>query len=87
MNCYPPWFELGAVLILVFNFVSAVVLIDLNKWVFSRVDFGYPAALSNVHYLVSWACLPGCGSSSSECCSEICTVSVLLSDCCIAIEL
>ena len=55
-------FELGAVLILVFNFVSTVVLINLNKWVFSRVDFGYPAALSNVHYLVSWACLPGCGT-------------------------
>mmetsp|Transcript_16790 Transcript_16790/g.50139 ORF Transcript_16790/g.50139 Transcript_16790/m.50139 type:complete len:331 (-) Transcript_16790:20-1012(-) len=43
-------------LILAFNFVSTVVLINLNKKVFSD-GFGFPAALSNIHYAVSWLCL------------------------------
>jgi len=43
--------------ILAFNFFSTVALINLNKYVFSRAQFGFPAALSNLHYAVSWACL------------------------------
>ena len=47
----------SAPLILGFNFLSTVILINLNKWVFARVHFGYPAALSNVHYVVNYGVL------------------------------
>jgi solute carrier family 35 protein E3 len=39
---------------LTFNFVSTVAVTFINKAVFSRIDFGYPAMLCNVHFAVTW---------------------------------
>lgn len=36
-----------------FNFVSTIAVTFINKICFSRVDFGFPAALCNVHFLVT----------------------------------
>ena len=38
---------------LVFNFVSTVAVTFINKICFSKVEFGYPAALCNVHFAVT----------------------------------
>jgi len=38
---------------LAFNFVSTIGLTFINKICFSRVDFGFPAALCNIHYFVT----------------------------------
>ena len=46
-----------AALFLGFNFLSTVALININKYVFTKAHFGFPAALSNVHYVTSWGCL------------------------------
>jgi len=39
---------------LAFNFVSTVAVTFINKACFSKVDFGYPAMLCNIHFLVTW---------------------------------
>lgn len=41
-------------LFLMFNFVATIAVTFINKTCFSRVNFGYPAALSNVHYVITW---------------------------------
>ena len=38
---------------LAFNFVSTIAVTFINKICFSRIDFGYPAALCNIHFLVT----------------------------------
>ncbi len=38
---------------LAFNFVSTIAVTFINKICFSRVEFGYPAALCNIHFLVT----------------------------------
>ena len=45
-----------AALFLGFNFLSTVALININKYVFTKAHFGFPAALSNVHSFVPPAC-------------------------------
>ena len=40
-----------AVLLLGFNLLATVLMINLNKYIFARVNFGFPAALSNGAYL------------------------------------
>ena len=49
--------------VLIVNFLSAIACISLNKRVF--VYFPYPAALTSIHYFVSWAgiaCLRAAGA-------------------------
>lgn len=41
-------------LFLVFNFVATVAVTFINKACFSRVQFGFPAMLCNVHYVITW---------------------------------
>lgn len=41
-------------LYLLFNFASTVAVIFINKAVFSRIDFGYPAMLCNIHFIITW---------------------------------
>ncbi len=41
-------------LFLAFNFVATVAVTFINKLCFSRVQFGFPAMLCNVHYVVTW---------------------------------
>lgn len=36
-----------------FNFVSTIAVTVINKICFSKVDFGFPAALCNIHFLVT----------------------------------
>ena len=38
---------------LAFNFLSSVFIIIINKMVFSVVNFGWPAALTLLHYVVT----------------------------------
>jgi len=38
---------------LFFNFVSTIAVTFINKICFSKVEFGYPAALCNIHFLVT----------------------------------
>lgn len=38
---------------LAFNFLSTIAVTFVNKICFSKVQFGYPAALSNLHFLVT----------------------------------
>jgi solute carrier family 35 protein E3 len=38
---------------LTFNFVSTIAVTFINKICFSRVQFGYPAALCNIHFMVT----------------------------------
>lgn len=38
---------------LAFNFVSTIAVTVINKICFSKVNFGYPAALCNIHFLVT----------------------------------
>lgn len=42
------------VLYLAFNFCSTIAVTFINKAVFSRVQFGYVAALCNIHYTITW---------------------------------
>lgn len=39
---------------LLFNFTSTVFVTFINKICFSKVNFGYPAALCNIHYAITW---------------------------------
>eukprot|EP00542_Grammatophora_oceanica_P000954 CAMPEP_0194057440 /NCGR_PEP_ID=MMETSP0009_2-20130614/63392_1 /TAXON_ID=210454 /ORGANISM="Grammatophora oceanica, Strain CCMP 410" /LENGTH=331 /DNA_ID=CAMNT_0038707203 /DNA_START=65 /DNA_END=1060 /DNA_ORIENTATION=+ len=39
---------------LAFNFFSTIAVTFINKICFSRVEFGFPAALCNIHFLVTW---------------------------------
>lgn len=39
---------------LFFNFTATVCVTFINKICFSRVNFGYPAALCNIHYVITW---------------------------------
>jgi len=39
---------------LTFNFLSTVAITFINKICFSKVQFGFPAALCNIHFLVTW---------------------------------
>ncbi|XP_024458442.1 nucleotide-sugar uncharacterized transporter 1 isoform X2 [Populus trichocarpa] len=45
----------GPVLALTFNFLVAVGIIFMNKWVLQGVGFHFPICLSFIHYLLSWA--------------------------------
>ena len=38
---------------LAFNFVSTIAVTVINKICFSKVEFGYPAALCNIHFLIT----------------------------------
>lgn len=49
----PP--RLRDVLVLTFNFVSAVGIIFINKWVFDRMHFKWTTALTVLHYLLCMA--------------------------------
>lgn len=40
-------------LYLAFNFVATVAVTFINKICFSKVSFGYPAALCNIHFLIT----------------------------------
>uniref|UniRef100_A0A6N2KKP8 Sugar phosphate transporter domain-containing protein n=2 Tax=Salix viminalis TaxID=40686 RepID=A0A6N2KKP8_SALVM len=44
----------GPVLALTFNFLVAVGIIFMNKWVLQGVGFHFPICLSFIHYLLSW---------------------------------
>ncbi|GAV59715.1 TPT domain-containing protein [Cephalotus follicularis] len=44
----------GPVAALTFNFVVAVGIIFMNKWVLKNVGFQYPICLTFIHYAVSW---------------------------------
>jgi len=39
---------------LAFNFLSVVAVTFINKLCFTRVDFGFPAALCNIHFAITW---------------------------------
>ncbi|XP_022754030.1 nucleotide-sugar uncharacterized transporter 1-like [Durio zibethinus] len=45
----------GPVAALTFNFVVAVGIIFMNKWVLKNVGFQFPVFLTFIHYAVSWA--------------------------------
>ncbi|XWS73337.1 hypothetical protein CRYUN_Cryun02cG0119600 [Craigia yunnanensis] len=45
----------GPVAALTFNFMVAVGIIFMNKWVFKNVGFQFPVFLTFIHYAVSWA--------------------------------
>lgn len=38
---------------LVFNFISTIAVTFINKLCFSKIEFGFPAALCNVHFLTT----------------------------------
>jgi len=38
---------------LAFNFVSTIAVTVINKICFSKIEFGFPAALCNIHFLVT----------------------------------
>lgn len=42
---------------LTFNFVSVVVLVFVNKYVFTQVHFPFSTLLTLVHYITNWALL------------------------------
>ncbi|CAN1165678.1 Serine/threonine/tyrosine-protein kinase HT1 [Linum perenne] len=44
----------GPVVALTFNFIVAVGIIFINKWVFQGAGFRYPICLSFIHYAISW---------------------------------
>jgi len=44
---------------LLFNFTSTVLVTFINKICFSKVNFGYPAALCTIHYVISWLGVEG----------------------------
>ena len=39
---------------LMFNLVSAIGVTLINKYCFTKVEFGFPTALCNIHYVFSW---------------------------------
>ena len=39
---------------LLFNFVATVAVTFINKICFARVKFGFPAALCNIHFAMTW---------------------------------
>lgn len=39
---------------LAFNFFSTIAVIFINKICFSKVQFVYPAALANIHFVITW---------------------------------
>ncbi|KAJ4709201.1 Nucleotide/sugar transporter family protein [Melia azedarach] len=45
----------GPIASLTFNFVVAVSIIFVNKWVLKNIGFHFPIFLSFIHYTVSWA--------------------------------
>ncbi|XP_038695196.1 nucleotide-sugar uncharacterized transporter 1 isoform X2 [Tripterygium wilfordii] len=45
----------GPVAALTFNFVVAVGIIFMNKWVLQGVGFHFPICLTFIHYVTSWA--------------------------------
>ncbi|XP_021275554.1 nucleotide-sugar uncharacterized transporter 1 [Herrania umbratica] len=45
----------GPVAALTFNFMVAVGIIFMNKWVLKNVGFQFPVFLTFIHYAVSWA--------------------------------
>ncbi|KAL9442303.1 hypothetical protein AB3S75_020744 [Citrus x aurantiifolia] len=45
----------GPIASLTFNFVVAVSIIFMNKWVLKNIGFQFPIFLSFIHYAVSWA--------------------------------
>ncbi|XP_071724583.1 nucleotide-sugar uncharacterized transporter 1-like [Rutidosis leptorrhynchoides] len=47
----------GPVAALTFNFLVAVGIIFINKWVLKTVGFQYPVCLTFIHYAVSWVLL------------------------------
>ncbi|CAN1222725.1 Nucleotide-sugar uncharacterized transporter 1 [Linum grandiflorum] len=44
----------GPVAALTFNFLIAVGIIFINKWVFQGAGFRFPICLSFIHYAISW---------------------------------
>ncbi|XP_048228062.1 nucleotide-sugar uncharacterized transporter 1 isoform X2 [Ricinus communis] len=42
------------IIALAFNFVVAISIIFMNKWVLQGVGFHFPICLSFIHYLISW---------------------------------
>ncbi|XP_031278532.1 nucleotide-sugar uncharacterized transporter 1-like [Pistacia vera] len=44
----------GPIAALTFNFVVAVCIIFVNKWVLKNIGFHFPICLSFIHYVVSW---------------------------------
>uniref|UniRef100_A0A2P2K153 Putative membrane protein At1g06890-like n=1 Tax=Rhizophora mucronata TaxID=61149 RepID=A0A2P2K153_RHIMU len=44
----------GPVAALTFNFLVAVGIIFINKWVFQGIGFRFPICLSFIHYAISW---------------------------------
>ncbi|KAJ0089850.1 hypothetical protein Patl1_14127 [Pistacia atlantica] len=44
----------GPIAALTFNFVVAVGIIFVNKWVLKNIGFHFPICLSFIHYVVSW---------------------------------
>ncbi|KAM7272242.1 hypothetical protein ACFE04_026905 [Oxalis oulophora] len=47
----------GPIAALTFNFIVAVGIIFINKWVLKSVGFQYPVSLTFIHYAVSWVLL------------------------------
>ncbi|XP_073262192.1 nucleotide-sugar uncharacterized transporter 1 isoform X2 [Populus alba] len=45
----------GPVIALTFNFLVAIGIIFMNKWVLQGVGFHFPICLSFIHYALSWA--------------------------------
>ncbi|KAJ6863613.1 hypothetical protein NC652_040224 [Populus alba x Populus x berolinensis] len=45
----------GPVIALTFNFLVAIGIIFMNKWVLQGVGFHFPMCLSFIHYALSWA--------------------------------
>ncbi|KAL9377222.1 hypothetical protein Peur_031342 [Populus x canadensis] len=68
----------GPVIALTFNFLVAIGIIFMNKWVLQGVGFHFPICLSFIHYALSWALmaiikafsvLPASPPSKSSCLS------------------
>lgn len=43
-----------SVVFLAFNFVATIAVTFINKLCFSRVSFGFPAALCDIHFVMTW---------------------------------
>jgi hypothetical protein len=41
-------------LYLSFNFFATIAVTLINKYCFDKVDFGFPGALCNIHFAVTW---------------------------------